>query len=226
MEQIIALARTERTEYVQGFHDQNVKQVKLSTLRTDFEKERTRTAIQRLRSRHTVSVDEELLHKKNDGGLAWSAREHFLDYYLLIPARRGLDVLLPMSQGDPSYVFKLDLHKRHKQWQARYGDLEFDPTGRMLYIGTYGQEEVWLAMVPRMFLDEEMIEEEGELAGARRVIERLEGSTTSMSEGNYSLMVMYLAYQLKRQGYRDIYPREDYSENLSVARVRQVTNLL
>lgn len=108
-------------------------------------------------------MDEELTFQKDDVRLAWGTREHFLDYYLLIPPQWGLDVILPMSQGDPSYMFQLDLHKFWRRWQARYADLEFDPQGQMMYLGYYGQEEIWLVMVPRMFVDEEGIDEAEEL---------------------------------------------------------------
>lgn len=164
VEEIIAMDRTQHPQFVQGFHDQMVKKVKLTALRADYEKGRKRTAIQRLQKRHVVELDEELLYRKNDPRLAWGAREHFLDYYLLIPERKGLHVILPTSRGDPSYVFKLDLQQRGKTWQARYADLEFDPTGRMLYLGNYGQEEIWLAMVPRGFTREEVFEEDEDMA--------------------------------------------------------------
>ena len=66
-------------------------------LRGDYEKGRSRTAIQRLHKRHMVVVDNELVYEKDDRGLAWGARDHFLDYYLLIPASCGLQAILPTS---------------------------------------------------------------------------------------------------------------------------------
>ena len=211
---------------IQGFHEQVPTQVKLTTLRRDFEKGHKRTSIQRLRTRQIVQIDDELVYDKNDSGLAWSAREHYLDYYLLVPARRGLQVILPTSQGDPSYVFKLDLNKQQKQWKARHADLEFDPTGRMLYIGTYAQEEVWLAMVPQAFVDEEAMEDNGEILERHDAMQRLEGSNTTLSDKNYTLMVVYLAHHLKRQGYRDIYLREDFPIGITPSTIHTVTNLM
>ena len=225
VEQVIALERRSCPELIQGFHEQAPTRVKLTTLRRDFEKGRKMTSIQRLRTRQAVLIDDELVYNKNDGALAWSAREHYLDYYLLVPARRGLQVLLPTSQGDPSYVFKLDLHKRQKQWKARHADLEFDPTGRMLYIGTYTQEEIWLVMVPRAFVEEYAMEDNGDVLERHREIQRIEGSNTNLSDENYTIMVVYIAHQLKRQGYRDIYLREDFPTGITPATLDTITNL-
>lgn len=229
VEEIIAMERTLHPQMVQGFHDQIPKRIKLSVLRTDYEKGRSRTAVQRLKKRHVVEIDEEVRYRKNDPRLAWGAREHFLDYYLLVPERKGLDVIRPTSRGDPSYVFKLDLHQRQKRWQARYADLEFDPTGRLLYIGTYGQEEIWLAMVPRAFTNDDAFEEEEEVADLRaRNINRLENTNTltCMQDVHYSQVVLFLAHQLKRQGYRDIYLREDFPEDLTPSNLKNVTNIM
>lgn len=226
VEQIIALDHVNSSEFIQGFHDERAKTIKLSTLRSDFEKKRTRTSTQRLQQRHTVEVDEEFLYVKDNPRLAWGAKEHFLDYYLLVPASKGLHVLLPTSRGDPSYVFKLDLNKRTKRWQARYSDLEFDPTGRMLYIGSYHQEEVWLAMVPRSFTDEETLEDGHDLDHIRSQISQLESRDTTLSEENYCQVVTFLAHQLKSQGYRDIYLRDDFPSPLSFATVFTTTNIL
>ena len=134
VEQVIGLEWRSSPELIQGFHEQVPTQVKLTILCHDFEKGHKMTSIQQLRTRQAVLIDDELVYNKNDRELVWSTREHYLDDYLLVPARRDLQVLLPTSQGDPSYMFKLDLHKRQKQWKVRHADLEFDPTGHMLYI--------------------------------------------------------------------------------------------
>ena len=90
VEQVIALDRRSGPELIQGFHEQVPTQVKLTTLRCNFEKGRKRTSIQRLRTRQIVQIDNELVYDKNDSGLAWSAREHYLDYYLLVPDRKSV----------------------------------------------------------------------------------------------------------------------------------------
>lgn len=228
IEEIIALERTLDSQFIQGFHDQRPKKVKLSVMRSEYSKGKSRTAIQRLRSRHAVDIDEELKYQKNDPRLAWGAREHYLDYYLLVPESKGLHVVLPTARGDPSYVFKLDVQHRYKTWQARYADLEFNPTGRMLYIGMYGQEEIWLAMVSRSFTNEEVFEDDADMEDLRASINCLEmtNTTTQMKDEHYSKMMLFLAYQLKRQGYRDIYLRENYPEDLSPSNLKNLTNLM
>ena len=226
VEQVIALDWRSGPELIQGFHEQVSTQVKLTTLRRDFKKGHKRTSIQRLWTRQIVQIDNELVYDKNDSGLAWSAHKHYLDYYLLVPARRGLQEILPTSQGDPSYVFKLDLNKRQKQWKARHVDLEFDPTKHMLYIGMYAQEEVWLAMDPQAFVDEEAMEDNGEILERHHMMQWLEGSNMTLSDVKYTLMVVYLAHHLKRQGYRDIYLREYFPIGITPSTTHTVTNLM
>jgi len=66
-----------------------------------------------------VIVDNKLVYEKDNWELAWGAQDHFLEC--------GLQVIPFTSQEDLSYVFKLDFHKWHKKWQARYANLEFHP---------------------------------------------------------------------------------------------------
>lgn len=212
-------------QLISGFEEMLPQTVKLSTLRDEFHAQKKRTAIQRMQQRSRVRIDEGFLYKKEEPQLAWGAREHFLDYYLLVPAEQGLHVLLPTSRGDPSYVFRLDLHKRGKQWRARYGDLEFDLSNRMLFIGTYHQEEIWMAMVPRTFVTNDLAE------GTDMMDQQGHGSRghgvkdTTLTEEQYCQVICYLAYHLKQQGFRDIYLRQDFPE-LSIPLVKTMTNLM
>ncbi|KAG6371990.1 hypothetical protein JVT61DRAFT_9008 [Boletus reticuloceps] len=217
VEQIIGL--------MQGFHDQHVQSIKLSTLRNEFEQAKQRTAIQRLDRRQHIQIDDELVYKKDDMNLAWGAREHFLDYYLLVPARKGLDVLLPTAAHDPSYVFKLDLNKCQKQWQARHADLEFDPMGQMVFIGTYGQEEIWLAMVPRWFNEDDLLDDRNPPEDMPHP-DRTGPNATTIIEQQYCQVVVFFATQLKHLGFRDIILRDDFPSPLGISSIRDSTNIL
>jgi len=79
-------------------------------------------------------------------------------------------------------------------------DLEFDPMGQMLYMGKYGQEEMWLAMVPWSFTEEDGMENDRDMEEQWRRMEYLEGLNMTMSDEHYSIMMMYLAHALKVQG--------------------------
>ncbi|KAF9236599.1 hypothetical protein BU15DRAFT_63863 [Melanogaster broomeanus] len=116
--------------------------------------------MQRLRQRAHVEVDEEFVHDKGDADLAWGVTEHYLDYCLFVSGKKGLHAILPTSTRDPSYSFTLDLQHPRKLWKARHADVGFDPAGQMLFIGTYHQEDVWLAMVLWSFTQEDMLDDE------------------------------------------------------------------
>ena len=70
------------------------------------------------------------------------------------------------------------------------------------------------------------MEDDGAMEEQRRRMARLEGSNTTMSDEHYSIMVVYLAHALKEQGYRDIYLREEFSDDPSVSMISDVTNIL
>lgn len=225
VEQMIALDQVGGTTLIAGFEGARPQKVKLSTLQEDFMADKRRTAIQRMQKRQRVEIDGEFLFEKNDPMLAWGAREHFLDYYLLVPGKRGLHAVLPTARGDVSYTFNLDVHRREKQWRARYGDLGFNPTKRMLYIGKYHQEEIWLAMVPRSFVGDDLLDDAEMGANGNGANALEESKDTSLSEEEYCQMIAYLAYHLKKQTFRDIYLLDDFPD-LTIESVRESTNLM
>ncbi|KAG6369887.1 hypothetical protein JVT61DRAFT_13351 [Boletus reticuloceps] len=124
-----------------------------------------------------------------------------------------------------AYVFKLDLNKRQKQWQARHADLEFDPMGRMLFIGTYGQEEIWLAMVPRWFNEDDLLDD-GNPPVDMAHPDRTGPNATTITEQQYCQVVVFFATQLKHLGFRDIILRDDFPSPLGISNIRDSTNIL
>ena len=200
--------------------------VKLSTLKKEYELNHVRTAMHRMRKRSKVHIDEEFVHQVNDANLAWGATEHFLDYYLLVSAKKGLHAILPKGTRDVSYSFSLDLNHSKRTWKARYAELGFDPAGRMLWIGRYHQEDVWLAMVPRCFTNEDVLAEADEMTDDARNMVHLDCKRTTMSEGHACMMVSMIATFLAQLGFHDIYIRDKTPEDLTIDGMKRVTNLL
>ena len=135
--------------------------------------------------------------------------------------------MIPKNTTDPSYSFELDLNQRHRLWSAKRACLGFSPEGRMLYMGKYNQEQIFLAMVPRSFThedDDDPNEDRIEDEDANMV--RLDAKTSAMTEAHYCMVVAFLARQLQRNRYKDTVLREDYPHTLTVEYLRRQTELL
>lgn len=217
IEDVVAHKKTEMVHLIEEFYKKPVTRVKLSVLQKDYEGNKERVALQRLRERYEVAIDKTYLHNVVDPNLAWGTRDHYLDFLVLVSGSIGLHVALPKDPVS-NYAFMLDLHQRDRLWGVHDADLGFDPTGRMLYIGTYLEDEIWLAMVPRSFTDRSS-DEEADMTS-------LGGTTKSLSERHYCMVISFLAMQLQRGGFSDIYVRDPYHPALTIEGLEMVTNLL
>ncbi|KIN99500.1 hypothetical protein M404DRAFT_10368 [Pisolithus tinctorius Marx 270] len=223
LQHAIAYKRNPSSRMIESFHRSPVKTVPLSTMHKQYDEKREIQALRCLTRRQKVNIDDEYVHRGNDPNLAWGATKHFLDLMLIVCGRPGLDAALPKDETDPSYTFKLDLHQRQRKWRANHCELGFDPAGRLLYIGTYQQEEIWLAMVPRTFTDENANDREDENIN----MTHLDTPSTVMDEDHFCMLVTFLAQAMGRDGYKDIYFRgERYPNGLTVKELQKTTNLL
>ncbi|KAI6038200.1 hypothetical protein EDC04DRAFT_2896706 [Pisolithus marmoratus] len=211
----ISYEHIETTTMVQNFHKSLKHEVALSKLRTIFETGASQKAISRLMRRQSIKVDDMFLHDHDDANLAWRAMDHHLDLVILVTEAVGLHAILPTVDSDPTYTFKLDLHHPQRQWRAKHVDLGFDPSGRMMYLGTHYQEEVWMAMVPRSFV---AVRQWG-IDNRRDNMAHIEAVTTAVTPNQFCMMVSFLAKQLQSIGFKDIYMREEYPRILSQAHI-------
>ncbi|KAG8213179.1 hypothetical protein J3R82DRAFT_11601 [Butyriboletus roseoflavus] len=78
---------------------------------------------------------------------------HFLDYTLYLSSRLGLDAIISNKITNHQWQIDLTLSRMFKLWPNVKTPLPFFSTGHMIYIGTHAQEEIWLTMVPRSFID-------------------------------------------------------------------------
>ncbi|KAI5999940.1 hypothetical protein EDD15DRAFT_2362477 [Pisolithus albus] len=215
LQRIIAHEHSDMAKMIKGFTRTERHAVKLSTLQKEYEKNQQKRALMRLMRRQRVEIDDRYLHDVSNADLAWAANEHFIDMMVIVTDKPGLHALLPQNDTDPSYVFKLDLHQRHRTWKAKHVDLGFDPAGRMLYIGTYNQEEIWLAMVPTAFIRAERT------AAAKHI----DAPNSALTQRHFCMITTFLAHQLHEGGYKDIQIRTAYPLELTQADMRQHTNI-
>ena len=200
--------------------------VPLSVLKREYENEMKDVALRRLSKRSKVTIDAEFLHTQDEEDLFWDTSTHHLDFFMVVSGIKGLHAIIPRSTTDLSYTFRLDLNQRHRLWRAKRAYLGFSPKGRMLFIGQFNQEQVWLAMVPRSFTYEDLDEDAERILDEESNMAKLGAKTSSLTEAHYCMLVLFLAKSLHKIGYKDIVLRDDYPVDLTVDYLRQKTNLL
>lgn len=134
---------------LEDYRNTRTSTVKLSTLRDHYNNDNLVAAINLLRGRRRLHIDSNLTMPYNHPQLKYSSDQHFLDYLLVVPTGPGLDAILPNLKHDAHYEFRLDLSRPHWRFRVDPAPLGFDPAGRMMYIGEYRQEAVFLAFPDR-----------------------------------------------------------------------------
>lgn len=123
--------------------------VRLSTLRRQYEENRTDDAFRLLRKK--VALDrEDRKHavRVDDPNIQFQIKKHFLDFLLVVSKRPGLRAIIPPA---PNHAWSLtfDLRNPYRQFSAKHGILGFDPSECMVHIGQCGQDLLWMAWVPK-----------------------------------------------------------------------------
>jgi hypothetical protein len=153
----------------------------LSTMKTIANDCNVMSAMSYLFSRTKIDVDDRLVVKREEDRVLYSTSGHRIDFYLFVPKQRGLHAIIPTITADHSYTFVLTSSQQQRSFKLKHGRLGFDPAGRMLYIGTCNNDEVWLAMAPKT-AESGVGDHFGPPSGA-----------TQLSRPHYRMVLMFLA---------------------------------
>lgn len=200
------------------FNNKRVTSVKLSLLKQMYEEEDD-TAVNLLSGRHKIELDDDFVVPVGTGGLRMNTDVTMLDYQLTVGRCIGFSPLLPNSAGAHWFSFNMDLKKPHKDFKGKNGMVGFDPKGRMLYIGSATNEDVFLAMAPNEFIS-------GDCEACRP------GHSTGpslMTRRHYRQVVMMLAHFLEgisERSYMNTKPVYEQDLNGSEANFEYITNAL
>ena len=105
-------------------------------------------ALAQLQRRTMIKYDNESLDPMNPEAMVWNMNKHYLDMLVAVSSSLGLWAIMPDVIQDIHYEFKLVPGKHFRDYKVKRAMLGFDPTGRMLWLGTSREEDVWLAMCP------------------------------------------------------------------------------
>ena len=130
--------------------------VRLSALRQTFEQQKASRAIARLQQRSTLIIDEDYIIETDDPDYCFSCKKSFLDFILVVGAKKGLAMFIPHVVVDHTFSIDLNLRLHIKQFHAKHGTVGFDTTGAMWCVGQTRSEELWIGMAPNTFFNSEV----------------------------------------------------------------------
>lgn len=154
-EDIWAAIRNERGVWDTKWEESLVKKVYLSELMRIYENRDADMAIDFLRYRTKLIVDDEFQIDSTDPNISWTLAGHYVDSILAVSRTIGLGAILPMNNSDSVYELVLDLNRPGKLFRgAKRAMTLFSTFQRTTYLGKARGEEVWLVMRPRKWRTE------------------------------------------------------------------------
>ncbi len=180
--------------------------VQLSTLRSAYTTGNSRKAISLLGRRCLFQIDDEYIVDVDDPKYCFTAKNSFLDFFMIVGKSIGLSVFIPQSPS-PTFTLTLNLKVPIREFRAKYGTLGFDPTGCMLWIGTGYAEDLWLAMAPDAYFDND---------SAKFEMSEAYGDTR-LSTAHYRMVVSFISHALTKIPGRAFYDFEPYAVDIEAA---------
>lgn len=180
--------------------------VKLSHLKKYYEHRNEHAAVDLLKKRAHLEIDSKFMISPHSANLVWQTKNHFLDFLLVVSRDIGLDACIPTRAVDHQWTCTWNLHQSYREFNAKYGKLGFDPTGRMLCAGRVGPEFIWFAFCPR-----EVIEGE-EVFDDVHCPQPLKAGDTRLLPLHYRMFMMFLADVLAAMPFRHIHVQHPWGD--------------
>lgn len=187
------------------FYEKSVKDLPVRTLKKIYDTRNRDHAIRMLHRRHRITFGRDDLYDPKDPALGWGRHKHFLDFLLVVPKEPGLDAIIPNREVDHNFSFDFTLTQYYRPWTTKYGELGFDPSRRMLYIGKAGGQNVWLAMAPADVFGEET-------SNLPYRHDNYGSSGMVMPRPRYRRVVEMLSYMMK--GMFDVHMLDSFTEHI------------
>ncbi|KAG6369786.1 hypothetical protein JVT61DRAFT_13553 [Boletus reticuloceps] len=205
------------------FRNTALHQVHLITLKTLFQQKNHCAAISILKQRSPIVINQDFHLSTTDDHLIPFIQGHFVDFILYLSAHLGLDAILPSLLVCDGHTWHLTLtfSNLFKQWPNTNTSLPFSTTGRMLYLGSRAQEELWLAFVPNTLLQQpNALPDMTPLATAAHGQSSM---STALSSDRAYMIVMFFASILSQMHFQDIHCNEDYPDPISYQSINNNT---
>jgi hypothetical protein len=204
-------------QFRRQFEAMEIKRIKLSDLRRRYDEKLSTYAINCLRDRTQIVLDNDSIYPVDSPEIVLQCQDHFLDFFMVVSSTVGLDAVLPNKPVDHTWAFTMDLTQHFRQWRTNYGRLGFDSAGRMLYVGKRLQEDVWIALAPLAFVQNTLAEEP---AGIQT------GPSSCLTPIHFRSLAMFLNCCLKEMAYSDLTMNKEYPDVSTAAKAKQDSNIL
>jgi hypothetical protein len=192
---------------------------KVSEVQRMYERHDWAGLLEILMHRSRFVLDPHTIIDHSEGKEMISAEPSRIDFKCIVGKETGLGVLCRVSATNQTTSFTLLLHSPHLQFHHSHGELGFDPTGNLLFVGKRGDEEVWLAWAPDGV---EILRPSGP-----------PGSGTQLSTPRYRLAVLFWAYALSQLEHLNVRYNERHLASVTFNPLvsaqddlRKVTNIL
>lgn len=218
-EVLTAIQRENRPDrrHTEQFYHMTRTPVYLSAHKANYISNNARSAINILKQRSTIVVDPDYKVDPTLDNVLIRFDEDFLDHTLYFGNRIGIDATLPNSAVDHAWHIDITFSKTSKLWPDLKIALPFSTTGRMMYIGMRGQEEIWLAFVPRSLVHR---------PNSQPDMTPLHAPSTSLISPHAYMAIMFFAHCLTSIHFRDIYCAQRYPDPPTRENVRRATDIL
>ncbi|KAG1846639.1 hypothetical protein F4604DRAFT_1936310 [Suillus subluteus] len=208
-------------DHVANFNTTPPRTVTLTKLRTMYRNKDSLGAMGMLSGRHRLVIGNDHTIPKDGPNVVPRVGPHYIDHILYVGNRKGLDAAIPKIRADHNWQVTLDLANTHRLWpDSNVACLPFNPVGRMVYIGTRLQEQLWLAVVPTTFF------EPNHPDNARAAYPALNAPSTALTQRHALMIVMFIAHAFTEMLLQDIHCRERYPVPLTRAAVKESTDIL
>ena len=200
------------------FKDAPCRPVFVSQLRNIYNLDDPNQSLGLLKSRHTAILDSEFVTFADDPSLGWDFTEGALDFCLFVPRFPGLRAIIPNTDNDPTYEWKLELRRHTKQFNSKHAKLGFDPCRAMLFAGNYRNEEVFWIFPPTQFFENPDFD--APPAG-------YSSGDTTVAFSIYLQALIIIAYVFSKENIHGVTLTNPYPAQLTrLEDVKAVTNLL
>lgn len=211
----------DRGEHVALFYESPVKTMPFRKLKHLWQQKDAQGALRLLSGRHRLEIEDDEMVDMSQSNVVPAVGPHFLDLVMYVGDRRGLDAVLPNQLVDHTWRCQLNFSGICRLWpDSKPTRLPFDNHGRMMYIGTRKEEQVWIAMVPNEWLVED------HPLNATGQWPRLADMTSAMSSKHALMLVMFFARAFDDMRLGDFTCRVDYPEPLSRRSVNEASDIL
>jgi hypothetical protein len=176
------------TDERDDYQKKKVFKVPLSRYKMEYDRQNERNALHLLQSRCSVVIDDEFKVSTDDDLLSFDSSKHFLDYFLVSSEQLGLWAAIPNVEYNHNFFVEFNLGRPYRDFKCKYAKLNYDPKGRFLWVGRVRDEDLYIAMCPRVVSEGEV----DPIAPGHST------GDTRLKTKHYRMLVMFLAQAFSR----------------------------